>query len=92
VSASGRAASERSRARARKPSSPLSDEDLAWTVGEEVSRAGEGRCSGGVLISVTPHYCDPVNFNASDRAPSTKGTYIQRADRFVRWLAGKVTL
>jgi hypothetical protein len=33
-------------------------------------------------------YCDLIN--ASDRTPSTKGTYIQHADRFVRWLAGEV--
>lgn len=32
-------------------------------------------------------YCDLVN--ASDRKPSTKTTYIQHADRFVRWLAGE---
>jgi hypothetical protein len=35
-------------------------------------------------------YCDLVN--ASDRAPTTKGTYIQHADRFVRWLAGEVDI
>lgn len=35
-------------------------------------------------------YCDLIN--ASDRTPSTKGTYIQHADRFVRWLAGEVDL
>ena len=33
-------------------------------------------------------YCDLIN--ASERTPSTKGTYIQHADRFVRWLAGEV--
>jgi hypothetical protein len=35
-------------------------------------------------------YCDLIN--ASDRAPSTKGTYIQHADRFVRWLAGEASV
>jgi hypothetical protein len=35
-------------------------------------------------------YCDLVN--ASDRRPATKVTYIQHADRFVRWLAGEVDL
>jgi hypothetical protein len=35
-------------------------------------------------------YCDEVN--ASTRKPTTKATYIQHADRFVRWLAGEVDL
>jgi tryptophanase len=35
-------------------------------------------------------YCDLIN--ASDRKPTTKGTYIQHADRFVRWLAGEVNV
>jgi hypothetical protein len=35
-------------------------------------------------------YCDLVN--ASDRKPTTKATYIQHADRFVRWLAGEVDI
>jgi hypothetical protein len=35
-------------------------------------------------------YCDLVN--ASDRKPTTKTTYIQHADRFVRWLAGEIDL
>jgi len=30
--------------------------------------------------------------NASDRAPSTKATYLQHADRFVRWLAGEIDI
>ncbi len=34
------------------------------------------------------HYCDLIN--ASERTPSTKVTYIQHADRFVRWPAGEV--
>lgn len=33
-------------------------------------------------------YCDLIN--ASDRKPTTKATYIQHADRFVRWLAGEI--
>ena len=33
-------------------------------------------------------YCELVN--ASDRRPTTKTTYIQHADRFVRWLAGEI--
>jgi hypothetical protein len=36
------------------------------------------------------HYCDLVN--ASDRKPTTKTTYIQHADRFVRWLAGEIEI
>jgi hypothetical protein len=35
-------------------------------------------------------YCNLIN--ASDRAPTTKGTYIQHADRFVRWMAGEVDI
>ena len=35
-------------------------------------------------------YCDLVN--ASGRKPTTKATYIQHADRFVRWLAGEVNI
>jgi hypothetical protein len=35
-------------------------------------------------------YCDLVN--ASDRKPTTKATYTQHADRFVRWLAGEVNI
>jgi hypothetical protein len=35
-------------------------------------------------------YCDLVN--ASGRKPTTKATYIQHADRFVRWLAGEVDI
>jgi hypothetical protein len=35
-------------------------------------------------------YCDLVN--ASDRKPTTKATYVQHADRFVRWLAGEVNI
>lgn len=35
-------------------------------------------------------YCRLVN--DSDRKPTTKATYIQHADRFVRWLAGEVDL
>lgn len=35
-------------------------------------------------------YCNLVN--ASDRASSTKTTYIQHADRFVRWLAGEIEI
>lgn len=30
--------------------------------------------------------------NAADLRPSTKTTYLQHADRFVRWLAGEVHL
>ncbi len=30
--------------------------------------------------------------NAADLRPSTKSTYLQHADRFVRWLAGDVRL
>jgi hypothetical protein len=33
-------------------------------------------------------YCGLIN--ASDRKPTTKATYIQHADRFVRWLAGEI--
>lgn len=32
-------------------------------------------------------YSDLIN--ASDRKPTTKATYVQHADRFVRWLAGE---
>jgi hypothetical protein len=35
-------------------------------------------------------YCDLVN--ASSRKPTTKIAYIQRADRFVRWLAGEIQI
>jgi hypothetical protein len=35
-------------------------------------------------------YCELVN--ASDRRPTTKTTYIQHADRFVRWLAGEIQI
>jgi hypothetical protein len=35
-------------------------------------------------------YCELVN--ASDRRPTTKTTYIQHADRFVRWLAGEIRI
>ena len=35
-------------------------------------------------------YCSLVS--ASDRKPSTKATYIQHADRFVRWLAGEIDI
>jgi hypothetical protein len=35
-------------------------------------------------------YCKLVN--ASDRKPTTKTTYIQHADRFVRWLEGKIEI
>jgi hypothetical protein len=28
--------------------------------------------------------------NAADLAPSSKSTYLQHADRFIRWLAGEV--
>ena len=35
-------------------------------------------------------YCDLVN--ASTRKPTTKTTYIQHADRFVRWLAGEIQI
>jgi hypothetical protein len=35
-------------------------------------------------------YCGLIN--NSDRKPTTKATYIQHADRFVRWLAGEVDL
>lgn len=35
-------------------------------------------------------YCDLIN--ASDRATTTKTTYIVHAERFVRWLAGDVDL
>jgi hypothetical protein len=35
-------------------------------------------------------YSDLVN--RSDRAPSTKSTYLTHADRFVRWLAGEVDI
>jgi hypothetical protein len=35
-------------------------------------------------------YCDLVN--ASDRKPTTKATYVQHADRFVRWLAGEIDI
>ena len=35
-------------------------------------------------------YCDLVN--ASSRKPTTKTTYIQHADRFVRWLAGEIQI
>jgi hypothetical protein len=30
--------------------------------------------------------------NASDLAPSSKTTYLQHADRFVRWLGGEVEI
>lgn len=30
--------------------------------------------------------------NASGRKPTTKATYIQHADRFVRWLAGEINV
>ena len=33
-------------------------------------------------------YCDRIN--ASDRKLTTKLTYIQHADRFIRWLAGEI--
>ena len=33
-------------------------------------------------------YCKRIN--DSDRKPTTKATYIQHADRFVRWLAGEI--
>jgi hypothetical protein len=33
-------------------------------------------------------YCRLIN--ASDRKPTTKATYIQHADRFVRWLVGEI--
>jgi hypothetical protein len=35
-------------------------------------------------------YSDLVN--ASNRRPSTKTTYLQHADRFVRWLAGETEI
>ena len=35
-------------------------------------------------------YCDLVN--ASSRKPTTKTTYIQHADRFVRWLASEIQI
>jgi hypothetical protein len=35
-------------------------------------------------------YCQLVN--ASGRKPTTKTTYIQHADRFVRWLAGEIQI
>jgi hypothetical protein len=35
-------------------------------------------------------YCDLIN--ASDRAVTTKTTYIVHAERFVRWLAGDVEI
>jgi isochorismate synthase EntC len=35
-------------------------------------------------------YCDEID--ASDRKATTKATYVQHADRFVRWLAGEVDL
>ncbi|HLI43099.1 MAG TPA: hypothetical protein VKU92_01345 [Acidimicrobiales bacterium] len=50
--------------------------DDRWTI-DDIKRAFQ-------------RYCDLIN--ASDRTPSTKETYIQHADRFVRWLAGEVTL
>ena len=35
-------------------------------------------------------YCDLIN--ASDRATTTKTTYIVHAERFVRWLAGEMDI
>jgi hypothetical protein len=50
------------------------DTSRSWTI-EDLRREFE-------------RYCSLVN--ASDRKPSTKTTYIQHANRFVRWLAGEI--
>jgi len=50
-----------------------------------------GSCCGGRRELDQPlAACELIN--ASDRKISTKFTYIQHADGFVRWLAGEVDL
>ncbi|MFD6949870.1 hypothetical protein A6A08_21390 [Nocardiopsis sp. TSRI0078] len=55
-----------------------------------MSRSPEEPWTINDLRSAYERYAEIVN--TSDLAPSTKTTYLVHADRFVRWMAGEISI